>query len=288
MSQEHLSDKDIGNEVVYVNDKNIVKCVHKNQNLQNFLTARSIKVPPQCYLGKYHLFKFNKRSLFKAHKEEGRIPTAKEWNEVDQITQELNAYLDEDARRIFNAQQLPKWFSVSAWWWAGFAIVLFIASVAAHNNPIFTKYGVPFNVLILYINWLFVLGALGSAANIVFNAISLTDDSSFNVNNNRLLVLRLLVGGVFAMVLTLPFGFDSFLAFTNAIYKGNVAMNADGPIKNLGTQSTLLILPFILGYSTSLSIIILNRFLDAIKALFGVSENKEKHSTKSSRISPNT
>jgi hypothetical protein len=70
------------------------------------------------------------------------------------------------------------------------------------------------------------------------------------------MLLRVVLGGLFGLVLTLPFGFESFQTFCKAIVFGPKSESGkDG----MTTEAILLLLPFVLGFSTSLVIMILNR-----------------------------
>jgi hypothetical protein len=114
------------------------------------------------------------------------------------------------------------------------------------------------------------LGAIGAVAFVGMNALSLQSDITFDLTNNRLVILRIVLGALFALVITLPFGFGGFVAFCQSIASGKL----DSDVQ-LSTQAILLLLPFILGFSTSLVIMILNRLLDAIQAFFGKSGASE-------------
>jgi hypothetical protein len=54
------------------------------------------------------------------------------------------------------------------------------------------------------------MGAIGSVAFIGMNALSVQQDVTFDLNNDRLMVLRIVLGALFGIVLTLPFGFTQF------------------------------------------------------------------------------
>jgi hypothetical protein len=126
-------------------------------------------------------------------------------------------------------------------------------------------------VLVFYIFWLTCLGSIGAVAFIAMNALSVQEDATFDLTNNRLMILRIVLGGLFGMVITLPFGFDSFLSFLRNIVEGSSQPvsefeGADGTV--LG-DSILMLMPFVLGFSTSLVILILNRLVEAVQSFFG-------------------
>jgi hypothetical protein len=85
-------------------------------------------------------------------------------------------------------------------------------------------------------------------------------------------MLRVALGALFAVVLTLPFGYPEFLAFCDGIRFPHLPTNPDKPPATgsvLTTQAVFLLLPFVLGFSTSLVILILNQFVEAVQAFFG-------------------
>jgi hypothetical protein len=80
--------------------------------------------------------------------------------------------------------------------------------------------------------------------------------------------MRIALGALFGLVLTLPFGFNAFLEFCKTIVVET--SNTEGSSASaITSQAILLVLPFILGFSTSLVILILNRFVDAVQGFFG-------------------
>src|SRR5258708_29306315 len=78
--------------------------------------------------------------------------------------------------------------------------------------------------------------------------------------------LRITLGALFGLVLTLPFGFTGFRDFIAGL-SGLPLPGSDPP--KVTTQAMLLLFPFILGFSTSLVIMVLNRLVDAVQAFFG-------------------
>ena len=119
-------------------------------------------------------------------------------------------------------------------------------------------------VLPCYMLWLASLGAVGSIAFIGMNALAVQDDATFDLTNHRLIVLKIALGALFGVVLTLPFGFEGFLKFVGGLRSGGSTVE-----NAVALQSVLLLLPFILGFSTPLVIMILNQFVEAVQSFFG-------------------
>jgi hypothetical protein len=100
------------------------------------------------------------------------------------------------------------------------------------------------------------------------NALSIQTDATFDLTNHSLLAVRIVLGSLFGVVLSIPFGFDSFVTFCETIGRG-AAQGGQNAWVSYGIQATLLLLPFILGFSTSLVILILNRLVESIGVFFG-------------------
>jgi hypothetical protein len=110
-------------------------------------------------------------------------------------------------------------------------------------------------------------GALGSAAFVYVNALSIQVDPTVNVISIALIRMRLLLGALFALMLALPFGLASF----HSLSKSLTSLSSNIDIK----EGSLLLLPFLLGFSTPLVLSILNRMVVSIQAFFGVQERSD-------------
>jgi hypothetical protein len=85
------------------------------------------------------------------------------------------------------------------------------------------------------------------------------------LTNKSLLAVRIVLGALFGVLLSMPLGFYSFVAFWESIARGTAATGA----ANLSLKATLLVLPFVLGFSASLVILVLNRIIESVTVLFG-------------------
>jgi hypothetical protein len=121
-----------------------------------------------------------------------------------------------------------------------------------------------------FLIWVAALGGVGSIAFIGMNALAVQDDATFDITNTKLIALRIALGALFGAVLTLPVGYPSFLAFLNELTGDK---NPPNEVTALLSRSVLLLLPFILGFSTSLVIMILNQFVEAVQSFFGKKSN---------------
>lgn len=100
------------------------------------------------------------------------------------------------------------------------------------------------------------------------NALSVQEDATFDLSNGRLITLRIALGALFGMVLSVAFGFQPFLDFMwGLVNPAGTDKNRD--IATLSQQALMLLLPFVLGFSTSLVIMVLNRCVESVQTFFG-------------------
>jgi len=209
-------------------------------------------------LGQLNLLRFSER---------GRFPEASEWSHLEYISNELYRHLPEQERRRFLYGQIPQVVIRTATMLGGVALaslVLAVASVIsirAFYQPI--PEGVPpavdLLVFLSFLGWVAALGGIGSIAFIGMNALAVQDDATFDITNEKLIGLRVILGALFGVVMPLPFVFPAFIDF---VHNSN-------PNVQLAQNALLLFLPFILGFSTTLVIMILNQCVEAIQSFFG-------------------
>jgi NO-binding membrane sensor protein with MHYT domain len=94
-----------------------------------------------------------------------------------------------------------------------FAMTSLILAIAAYGSDLLHTGSVGLNVLPFYLGWLMSLGAIGAIAFIGMNALSIQEDITFDLTNRRLIILRIALGALFGLVITLPFGFNQFVFF---------------------------------------------------------------------------
>ena len=203
----------------------------------------------------------------------GRDPTEEEWSKVELLTQTLFTRLSDPLlRRRFILGDIPGWIAWLPVFLAPVAVGVLILAVVfqSTSNTAMLTVGTVSSSLA----WLAVLGAIGSVAFIGMNALSIQQDITFDLRNYRLLVLRIVLGALFGLVLSLPFGIEGFGRFVVAISKlpiSNVPISSGGATREFSASAILLLLPFVFGFSTSLVIMVLNRLVDSVNAFFGKS-----------------
>jgi len=253
-----------------IGDETFCKYVDRLKELHNFLYQEAVPVNPSDAIS---LEMGNLSALF--FHANGRPPTALEWNQVERQTQTIFLLLTPALRRKFLMGGTP-W--IVAWmpvYFLGIAAVSLVAAVAIIRFAIN-----PFWILPVYLVWLATLGATGALAFIGMNALSIQDDITFDLTNTRLMLLRVALGALFAVVLTLPFGYEEFLSFCNGIAVPFSTVKASALTK----QAVFLLQPFVLGFSTSVVILILNQMVDAVQTFFGRRSSQENFTSLPPRV----
>ncbi|MCZ4288233.1 hypothetical protein [Hoeflea alexandrii] len=250
-----------------ISNAQFCRSLYKLRELHSFLNHEAIELPDGFSLGQLNQIQFDSN---------GRKPTTEEWDAVEKKSKLLFSLLSEPLRRRFLGTQIPNWFAKIAIVLVLLAAGALMWSVIAQDIGFLGLSGIGSSTLPLYIVWLMSLGALGSLAFIGFGVISVSDEVTFDLSNTKIIQIRIVLGSLFALILTLPFGFYEYLSFVRGIYRGGPLSDLEEKADALGVvkQSILLLLPFVIGYSTSLTITIMNRLMDAIRAFFGIVEKK--------------
>jgi hypothetical protein len=260
-----------------IKDEKFIEDLRTLTSLHSFLIKEATSLPEKFKLGRLNRLKAAGPG------QEGRAPSQEEWEALEEKTQVLFAHLSDADRKSFLASQMPNFLPKLAVWLVVVSIGSMILSVFMAEVTLLSK-GLDGALMVLFfLLWLMSLGAIGSAAFIGFNAIAVTSDITFDISDPRLIVQRIVLGALFALFFTLPFGFHEFLAFVKslsaaALNKTTVPTKSEVAFTN---QSLLLIMPFVLGYSTSLVILILNRIISSASTLFGAQEAPAKAKAKS-------
>ena len=243
-----------------INDRQFIQDLKRLQRLRAFLMQETVSAKEATALS------FGRLNLLR-YKLNGREPTQAEWADVERHTRTLFGSLTEPLRRRFVLGEIPVWMAVLP---ILLALVALTALIGATRQLQDSMYLTPVLKAMLpyYLVWLMSLGALGAVAFIGMNALYVQHDITFDVTNRTLMLLRISLGALFGLVLTVPFGFAAFKQFLGRMIFSELGKEWGQPTTET-TQALLLVLPFVLGFSASLVIMVLNRLVDAAQAFFG-------------------
>ncbi len=121
--------------------------------------------------------------------------------------------------------------------------------------------------LLSFLLWCVSTGMLGSLAYVSVNILSIQKDATFSIEEHRLVHIRVVLGTLFAVILSIPFGWDKFVRFS--VIAAQVTGQEQAQTKELVGLGIYLVMPFVLGFSTPVALTILGRFASAIDAFFG-------------------
>jgi hypothetical protein len=195
------------------------------------------------------------------YNEKGRLPTVEEWEQLDKRSQKLFSYLDDELRKHFELSQTANLIAQLP------LLFIFLALLIVAILSLITVLFSVDRLLLLgcYFSWTALLGAIGAIAFLSMNTLSIQKDITFDLTNKSLLAVRIVLGSLFGFFLSVPFGFYSFVTFWESLAHGTPAPGA----ANFSFEAALLLLPFVLGFSTSLVILVLNRFVESFTVFFG-------------------
>jgi hypothetical protein len=237
--------------------------------LRAFVWSEGIIIPSsdtdEYAVGELEAYRFGRR---------GRIPSKGDWERVEQLHYRLNSLIPPEDRQKYQryTQSVP--LDVILLSTALMLCALLSLTGAAHPGTLvglearsFQQVGVPvspnprsvkiFDAAV----WCFSLGALGAIANISLNVLLVQSDIKFDITRRKLVYLRLMIGALFGLIISLPASWPGFDSYTNFL--------ADAArIPNVGAAVSLL-LPFTLGFSTALILSLMERISRAVGDLFG-------------------
>ncbi|KLU22959.1 hypothetical protein EOS_27915 [Caballeronia mineralivorans PML1(12)] len=280
----HGPDEAVSSDECTVNDKRFVGRVFLLRDLHAFLLYNGVSINGA---GDDATSQISELCHLRYRRWGARSPTHEQRASLDRSIENLFALTSGPLRQRFLLSQVPTWVPESAPYWlaATLASVLLLAIAESpetlaiilgfsHITSDGSKYTVGIQ-LVAYLFWLVSVGALGAICSIAMNVLSVQEDETFDLTNSRLLAVRLIVGVLFGLMLSLPFGFDAFRSFGRQLVGLDTTITISAasltpmPGKGPWLQALFLLLPFLLGYSTSLVILVLTRLIAGLQAVFG-------------------
>jgi hypothetical protein len=260
--------------LVSVSDRRFFNALRFLQAVRRTILYEHVEVSPEDeeLLDLAHLNLLRSPSQSDVEKRKYRLLTLGEWHEIDSKTRILIRYLSDHQIRKLQLNHISGMLLFIPAWLLIVSMASLLASIALSGSQ---DYKVLF--IACFISWLATMGGLGSAAFIYVNALSIQVDPTVDVISLPLVMMRVVLGALFAVILALPFGYQSFQKFGQNLFVPNSTVDL--------SEGLLLLLPFILGFSTPLVLSILNRFVQSAQTFFGVREQSEATTQGSARVS---
>jgi hypothetical protein len=242
--------------------------------MQRVIVGHNLKLADEdkdhLYLGHLHMLHLAPRKD-RRNKKNCRAPTLEEWATLERKIVILEKYLSPTLLTYVEINHLSgKILEKVALWLLGISILVLIAALLLDSLY------VPL-LLACFTIWSATTGALGSTAFLYVNALSIQVDPKVDLTSRTLVTMRLILGALFAVILTIPFGYQSFYQFAH-----NFPTSAQNmPIKD----SLFLLLPFMLGFSTPLALSILGRLIQSVRTFFGLAEQPDGSPSRHGQVS---
>lgn len=227
--------------------------------LREMIQEKQVKIDPRDFeasdLSDFMPYRFHRS---------GKMASAAEWKRIDSISAILNNYRTQDMIKELRAKNMQISIGIFPIIAMGILVLGFVTSIL---GVVFSEFKsiddrVSVVVIVGYVGWTLALGALGACAFLAVNTLSVRNDASFDITNRALVYIRLSLGSVFAFVLGFPVSISEYGRF--------VARTATMDALEMAAIGKLLV-PFVLGFSTSLVMSIMDRFVLSIASLFGLS-----------------
>jgi hypothetical protein len=252
-----------------ISDRRFIDQLTEVQDLKRFLFEEKAKFDP-TQLQSIDLGVLNNLS----YSEKGRAPTSGEWKLLDEKISVLASYLTDDLRQKIRIRELRIFFGVIPLTFlvAALLTIMYFFSFGALFNK--GTFGFNLSYLVCLIVWTVTQGGLGACAYLGTRVairraekIPLEAGASgdaTDITDGSILKVRIILGCLFGSLIGLPIAGSAMVKLAKAMYPdANEAVEA--------ADFMLMVLPFMVGFSTNLVLAILDRFIDSVRTFFGIS-----------------
>ena len=263
-------------DLYYISDRQFIDTLNRLRKLKRFLFDEKVQISPD-QLAEIDLAALNNYR----YSASGRPPNEAEWSKLDTVFSTVISHLDSNLKRKVRILELRKFFNIIPLIFL-FTVVL-ATFVYINLESVFGEYGTPwFNMgyTLVVIIWALSQGGLGACAFLGTSVImksqeeARTTDPQKNqervpfelsdITDRNFLQVRVLLGALFGFLFGVTIGNFSL----GKIEQAFVHEGAD-KLMHLEDMPIILI-PFLIGFSTNLVLVLLHRIVSVIQTLFGV------------------
>jgi hypothetical protein len=248
-----------------IGNERFIRQLDQLRELKEFLFEEKAQFKEED-LGSIDLEELNNLSYSPA----GRVPSAEEWRTLDEKLAKLASYLTDDLRRKIRIRELALFFRTLPIIFLALSVV---ATVLYINLPYFLDSGSNWRLmtwLIIVSTWSISQGGLGACAflgtSVIMKSSIINQTApveSVDLTDRNFLIIRVILGTLFAVLLGLPFSPLGLNVFSDLYWHGEIVPNESNLLLSL--------IPFLAGFSTNLVLVVLGKFVVAIEAVFGLS-----------------
>jgi hypothetical protein len=261
----------------YICDRRFIEQLNALIALRQFLLDEMVELNPggdeSSNLEGLNLLSFNPT---------GRLPTIEEWRLLDDKYSMTISRMNIDLRMKFRIKKLGLFFGILPVVFMVTSILATIIYIMVTSYLVDDKYQVLYTAILLlcFVLWTIAQGGLGACAFVGTKLITRTVSASKEVPSNTVqsdiesadltdrnyLKMRIVLGSLFALLLCFPISRISMEKMGNEFSSTNPTINPGDLIQ--------IIVPFIVGFSTSLVLTILTKLVAAIQEFLGVPDGK--------------
>jgi hypothetical protein len=218
-------------------------------------------------LGRLNLIRRGPIHLFLP--ERSRPPTLEDWLLLEEKQDGLQRFFNTELQRRFRLQATQRIITGTPIFLLMVAFIALALAVFAPHFPGSTPAAATEAAwrFTAYLAWTSCLGGLGAIGFLAVNSLAIQDDATFDISNQSLVVMRIVLGALFGCIVSLPFCFPYFKEFTGWVLNGGGLDAGHG---------VFLLVPFVLGFSTTLVMAVLNRMIAGIETMFGIERSAAK------------
>jgi hypothetical protein len=246
-------------------DERFIDQLKEVQNLKRFLFEEKVNFEPS------QLETINLGVLNNLHFDpKGRMATLDEWKLLDEKISVLATYLSDELRQKIRIQELNFFFGT-------LPLTFLLAALATIMYHFL--YGAAFpektflhnaSYLLSLIVWTVAQGGLGACAYLGTRVATRRAQKTpldapadaADITDESILKIRIILGCLFGSLIGLPIANVALEKMGSAIYEKNWDVEP--------SAFALMILPFMVGFSTNLVLAILERAIDSIRTFFGI------------------
>lgn len=270
----------------FICNRHFILLIRHIQTLKHFMLDEKLTFSPDD-LKSMDLGKLN-NSRYRAS---GRVPTDVEWATLDSISSAIASHLSTpDLKRNVRIRELGMFFGIIPLTFLFLAVISTICYLIMPN--VFEKTPAYWSVLsILIVIWTLSQGGLGACAFLGTSVITRraeeivraqnapdtnasaerTPSELTDITDRNFLRSRILLGALFGFLLGLPVSHLALHIIFGAVTNNDWPNNNFPPKVGVSPANiALMIMPFLIGFSTNLVLVLFSRFISVIQALFGV------------------
>jgi hypothetical protein len=257
-----------------VGDRRFIDQLDQLRFLKQFLFSEKVRFKADD-LGSIDLDSLNNIT----YKQGGRSPSVAEWRLLDHKMFALAAYLNDDLRKKIRIRELGTFFGIIP---VLFLLTTILSTLIYSLNSVVIPDQNSLPSYLLYLTgiilWCISQGGLGACAFLCTSVIVKTSnnrggsiDSSkdsielVDITDQNFLKIRILLGTLFGFLIGLPFSLSSLAVIYQMLF-----VDKDQIPSPSATQLAIVVVPFIVGFSTNLVLVILGRTVVAIETFFGL------------------